>query len=569
MAADDQKYNQPPASGAGPVDDSSTGAARAEDATVDGVRIDAQEDLAGLVAGEAGASASVDIPPHAPRSDRRGLTSEGTFRTGRLAGLGMGGAIWVLSWPVMLESFLNSFVGLTDTVLAAGLPNGEAATDAIGGASYLMWFVGLIIMALGIGATALISRAMGGGRVAAANAVLGQTLSLGVVLGLLVGLVLYLIAGPIAAMLSLSEEATPLFTGYLAIIASGTVFATLLFALTACSRGAGDSIRPLMAMVVRNVVNIIVSWCASGVTINMPDFLGGGGLAPPINLDMGVTGIALGTVVGDIAGMLIVLVMACSGTWGIRVKARRLKPHWVTISRLVRLGVPNFLETLGMWVGNFLLIVMVGWIALEQATPGLLGAHIVAIRIEAFSFLPGFAMGAAAATLAGQYLGAKRPDMAKRAVMWCTAIAAVIMTGFGLSFVFLNDTITGMFTQQPLHLERTPTLLLLCGLAQLPFALAIVFRSAMRGAGDVRWVMALTWTATYGVRLPLAYLFSGVDIPLHGSLERLLGTAVIENPSPFEYGLNGLWLGLTIELFVRGLLFTVRYMNGGWLRKRV
>ncbi|HRQ72723.1 MAG TPA: MATE family efflux transporter, partial [Phycisphaerales bacterium] len=104
-----------------------------------------------------------------------GLTNDGRLKTGRLAGLTMGGAIWVLCWPILVESFLNSLVGLTDTVLAAQLGTDE--TDAIGSAAYVMWFIGLIVMAIGVGSTALVSRAVGRGRLAVANAAVGQSVT--------------------------------------------------------------------------------------------------------------------------------------------------------------------------------------------------------------------------------------------------------------------------------------------------------------------------------------------------------------------------------------------------------
>ena len=65
----------------------------------------------------------------------------------------------------------------------------------------------------------------------------------------------------------------------------------------------------------------------------------------------------------------------------------------ITIRRLFRLGWPNFLETSGMWLGNFVLIVLVGVLSAAALasgeTSGLLGSHMIAIRIEAMSFLPG------------------------------------------------------------------------------------------------------------------------------------------------------------------------------------
>ena len=88
----------------------------------------------------------------------------------------MGAAILTLAWPVLAESFLNALVGLTDTVLSTAISN--AATDAVSGAAYVNWFMGLVVQSLGLGATALISRAVGGNRLGVANAALGQSVLL-------------------------------------------------------------------------------------------------------------------------------------------------------------------------------------------------------------------------------------------------------------------------------------------------------------------------------------------------------------------------------------------------------
>lgn len=493
------------------------------------------------------------VPAALPRD---GLTPDGRFKSGRLAGLTLGPALFILSWPVITESFLNSLVGLVDTTLAAGLPNGEAAADAIGGASYIMWFIGLVIMALGVGATALVSRTVGRSRLAAARTVLGQTTSLALICGVFVGVFIYMVSPAVVTILNMSADAGAAFRDYMHIIALGVPAASLLFGLIACARGAGDSVSPLWAMVIRNIVNIAVSWVASGAEAF--------GHAPPVSLGMGVAGIAAGTVAGDIAGVLVILLQARSGRWGIRLRLKRMKPHWITVRRIVRLGIPNFFETFGMWIGNFFVVAFVGLLARQLNTEGLLGAHIIAIRIEAFSFLPGFAMGSAAATLAGQYLGARRPDLAKRAVLVATGVASTLMAAIGLAFILIPRPITGLLSQQDSHLAIVPHLLIICGFVQIPFALGIVFRSAMRGAGDVKAVMVITWITTYAIRLPLAYICSGVDIPVPFRPD-----LVIHNPAPWDPSLQGLWIGLCSELILRGALFTGYFMRGRWLNAKV
>jgi Na+-driven multidrug efflux pump len=132
----------------------------------------------------------------------------------------------------------------------------------------------------------------------------------------------------------------------------------------------------------------------------------------------------------------------------------------------------------------------------------------------------------------------------------------------GVLFMTRGRQIVGVLSPQEVHLRITPTLLLITGSVQIPFAIGIVLRQAMRGAGDVKWVAALTWIGTYGARLPLAYLLSGADIPLPNG-------RVIHNPTGLTPSLPRMWIGLCSELVIRCLLFGARFVHGGWVKARV
>lgn len=491
-----------------------------------------------------------------------GLTADGRLKSGQLAGLSMGSAIWVLCWPILIESFLSSAVGLTDTVLSAQL--GVAETDAVGSASYIIWFTGLIVMAISVGTTALVSRSVGRGRLAVANAAVGQSLLLAIGLGSLVA-VFVALAGPgLGGALTQSETGARTFAAYLQIVAVGTPFMAVLAAAIAALRGAGDSIRPLWAMVAVNVANILVSWwlCGEDLTrlverdgVRTSEVI----LHNPSPFHMGISGIAVGTVLANAVGCAIVLGMLAGGRGGVRLMRRRLRPHWHTLLRLARVGLPNFFETFGMWVGNFMVF---GFVVHLSDADGMTGAHMLAIRIESFSFLPGFAMSLAAATLAGQYLGAGSPRMARVAVLRCAFAGAALMGLLGLAFLFIPDKLVALLSSQPEHLQTVPALLRIAGFVQIPFAFAIITRGALRGVGDTKVVFLITWTTTYLLRLPLAYLFSGVDLPLPNG-------AVLQHPFFDEPSLAGLWFGLCTEVVLRCLAFVARFLHGGWSGTRV
>lgn len=509
----------------------------------------------------------------------RGLDDKGRLRSGRLKGLSMGMAIWVLSWPIMVESALNALVGLTDTILASHIGDGSGllgvpavdAVDAISAASYIMWFIGLTFMSLGMGATSLIARSVGRGRMGVAGAAMAQCLTLSVVLSAAVGVLVAISTLWIPGFMGLSEAGAKAFAHYMLIISAGTPIAGLLFGGIACLRGAGDSVRPLWAMIARNLVNIVVSFVLSGISLPF--------LENPFGFNMGILGIAIGTVAGDTVGATMILGYCLVGKSGVRLRLRRLRPHWHTISRLIRLGLPNYFETLGMWAGNFAVVFFVAHLTLREAlegvagsgdaSAGLLGSHMWAIRIEALSFLPGFAMGIAAATLAGQYLGAGSPRQAIRGVLICCALATSFMGIIGACLFLFPHAITRALTPVPEHHATVPTLLMICGVVQIPFAISIVFRQALRGVGDVRVVMALTWLTTYGVRLPAAYLLSGVRMPL----PQFLGGGELPNPMGelmgWEPSLSRLWLALCGELVIRATVFAIRFGQGTWTKIRV
>ena len=501
------------------------------------------------------------VTPGPSERQRPSLDSAGRIRSGRLAGLSMRQAIWVLSWPILIESVLNSLVGLFDTILAAGIS--EAATDAIGGASYIMWFLSLIGMAIGIGATALISRSVGGGKMAVANAALGQALLLSTAVGAVVGIALYASTPWIAMLLRLQPEASEALIVYMRIAALGVPLNAAMLTGLACCRAAGDTYRPLWTMLIVNVVNISVSWALAGVDLAVTRLDEAGEpvrrvlLANNLGFDMGILGVAIGTLAAWVVGAVVVIVWLASGASGIKLRAKRLRPHWHTMRRLIRVGMPSFIEAAGMWVGNFMVLLLVG---LMQA-PGLLGSHIVAIRIEAFAFLPGFSMGMAASTLMGQYLGAGSPAMARKAGGACFLIAATFMALMGAGFMLFPAPIVGLLTQQASHLEMAPKLLFMAGFIQIPFAIDLVLRTGMRGAGDAKAMMLITWAHTYALRLPMAWFFSGVEIPLWGGM-------TLPNPGP-DWGLVGIWVGLLTELVIRSGFVLARFLHGGWARTKV
>ncbi len=450
---------------------------------------------------------------------------------GKLAGLSLPRQVAVLAvWP-FFELLLNSLVGVVDTVLAGRID--AASLDAIGAGAYVQWLLGMLHMTVGIGAGALIARAVGADRQQEANAGLGQALFLAAVWGAVTALAVALAARPIASIFLPDGEALDLAVVYLRWVSAGAAVGAVMIVGNACLRAAGDTRTPFLTMIVVNVVN-------TGASILFtfgPAPLGG----------RGVAGIAMGTAVAWVVGSLIVITVLLSGKMPVTFAPAQLRPRWALNRRIIRVGLPSLVESSGMWVGNACVGVIVKHLAERQGVGGLMGAHIIAIRVESLSFLPGVAVGTAAATLMGQYLGLGDPERAARATRLCWAVAASIMTVMGLAFLLVPQFFAGILAsgagediERVRHLAEP--LIRICGPIQLFFGTYLVLSQALRGAGDTRGPMMITYASTFLVRLPAAYLL-GVTLGL---------------------GLTGIWLGLCGELVVRGCLYVWRFNSGRW-----
>jgi putative MATE family efflux protein len=435
-------------------------------------------------------------------------------------------------WPV-LEQLLNLTVGTVDLALAGRLGAGGvalAATDALGVGGFVNWLMIIILSSIGIGSTALIARAVGGRHKGLANATVGQSLVLALGAGVVLAGAIYAIAYPVGQLVN-REGLGLLFVGqFLQMMALAAPGMAVLLVANACLRGAGDTRSPFVIMLIVNAINVGVSW----LLVFGPEPFGGHQVA----------GIAAGTVIAWSIGALIVIGVLLRGGAMFKLHRHRIRPHWHTLKRILRVGVPNLIESAGgTWLATFIVLIFVGWLPGE----GLVGAHMMAIRIESYSFQPGFAFGVAASTLVGQYLGLGDPQRAAKAIGLSWGFAVGLMGAVGIVFIAMPQPLTWIFTNEPTLIENTVPLVRICGTIQIFFATYLVVSFALKGAGDTKMAMKLTYSSVFLVRVPAAYILA----------------------FPMGWGLIGIWLALCGDLVVKSMLFAWRYFHGGWKRIEV
>ncbi len=446
------------------------------------------------------------------------------------------GVMLSLTFPVLMEQFLSTLVGLFDTYLAGNLPEHTVeATSAVGLASYVGWLATMLFALVGTGTTALVARAYGSGDKEYGNRVANQSLMLSVFMGAVGVAVMYFLAPRFAAWQEMRGITYDITSYYLRVESFGYIGTAITLVGGAALRGAGDTRTPMKVLAAVNVFNVILSYA----------LVYGIGPAP----EMGVNGIVAGTLCARLLGGIILTAVLLRGARGLAIRRTLLYPALDVARRIIRIGLPAAFDGAIMWTGHFLFLKIIGNMAANAATgfnPSF-AAQIVVVRLEAFTYLPASAYAAACATMIGQALGANQPKRAIQSghegAMQCCLLTAIS----GVLFVVFARQICGLMHTDPDVIRIATPVLMLAGVAQPILALGMVYAGALRGAGDTLYPLLYTTIGLMFMRLPFGFL---------------LGLT-------WGMGLFGAWLAVAGDMVIRMVLVFNRFRRGKWVSLRV
>ncbi len=217
------------------------------------------------------------------------------------------------------------------------------------------------------------------------------------------------------------------------------------------------------------------------------------------------------------------------------------------MKRLFRFGGPNGLQLLVEIGGFAIFLLLVGTLG-ENA----MAATTLAFNINLLAFMPMLGLGIALSAMVGQQLGADRPALAARATWTALAIAMSYMGAMALMYVTIPDVLMMGHAagSSPIEFQqlRDVTVVLLRFVAAycLFDALNVIFASALKGAGDTRFILVVSLAIT---PFPLLAAWAGMRFA--------------------DAGLTWCWVIATFWVSSFGLLFGARFLQGRWRRMRV
>jgi multidrug resistance protein, MATE family len=425
-----------------------------------------------------------------------------------------------LAWPTAVAMLSDTFMGLIDTKLVAGL--GSAALGGVGIATTIMWLNYSIVFGIMRGVKVRTAHALGQGRrddgLAYARA--------GFLLAIVCGTLIWLLgrdATWLFVRLGIDPATIPYARDFLAARTFGAVSICVISAFVQYRQGLSDSRSPMVAGILANVVNAALAYALIYGRFGFPA--------------LGVRGAGYGTAIAETVEALFLGWIVLRDRAGRSAGNESVLRPMQAIREVCTLGVPTGLQ-FGME--------MLAFTAFTAILGGLgtheIAAHQIAMTVMRTSFLPGVAIAEAASVLVGTSLGARDLERADRITRTAIGLAAGFMSLCGLGFALFGGFIAAQFSTDPLVLVVVRRLLLVAALFQTCDAVTIVLRGALRGAKDVRVVMAIGISVAW-LCIPGAAYFLGKGAGL---------------------GALGGWLGFIAETSIAATLFWLRWSRGSW-----
>ena len=285
----------------------------------------------------------------------------------------------------------------------------------------------------------------------------------------------------------------------------------------------------------------------------------GTGLSLP-GAGLGVTGAALGTAMAEWVTALLMLLTVCLRAPKLRLTRER--GRWLPTVRCLLtaagISVPMAFEytvMCGAQIASTRIVAPLGTVSIA--------ANSLAVTAESLCYLPGYGVAAAATTLVGQSLGAKRRDLARRFARMCVLLAVALMTLMGALMFWFAPAVFALLTPDP----AVRTLgVQVEAFAEPLYAVSIASAGAMRGAGDTLVPSILNLVSMWGVRITAAALLAPRILNLVSMWGVRITAAALLAP---RIGLAGVWLAMCGELCFRGVLFLIRLLRERWLDRKV
>jgi len=430
-------------------------------------------------------------------------------------------AVWRLAWPTMLQNVIAGLQGIIDHAMVGHFV-GYTGNAAIGVSWQVILIVIVFISSLFTGMAVLVARFAGANEPEKVNRVVYQAFLTAAALAVLMGVVGYILAPTLLDLVNAAPEVQAEALPFMRAMFIGIFGMMMFFMLSGAFRAAGDPHTPLRLGVAMTVLTIALN------LVLIPAF--------------GTIGAALGTIGSS-------TIVSAYGIWRLFKPESVIhfhadidkRPDFTIIRSLFRFGLPTGVQGIAMNVAGVLLLRFIG--SLEHSAAA--QAAFAVGYAELFSLITWTSTGlmGAAATIAGQNLGAGNPERAAQGVAVASRYGLIVAAVVGAMFLLVPQYLLGVFGMtEPLVASIGEELLKYLSISGFFITIALSYTGGLQGTGDTRSPLFISVVSQILIPIGMCTLID---------LTRGLQPADI-------------WLAIVLGHFTRALLSVLRFRQGRW-----
>lgn len=388
--------------------------------------------------------------------------------------------------PVLAALFLQTMYGAVD-MLVVGQFATAADVSAVSTGSWLMQLITSFVVGIAMGTTVLLGRRLGEGKPEEAGKIIGASIVLFTIIGVVITFFMELCAVPVAQIMRTPIEAFDATVLYVRICSAGSVFIVAYNVLGSIFRGIGDSRMPLVTVAIACVFNIAGDFLLVGV------------------FGMATAGAAIATVLAQALSVIISVLIIRRQKLPFTFRRTDIVFDRKRMGSVFRLGLPIAFQDLLVSISFLAITAIVNSLGvIPSAGVG------VAEKLCGFIMLVPSAFNQSMSAFVAQNMGAGRMDRAKRALLCGIGMSLVVGVFMAWLSFFHGDLLAGLFARDEAVIAAAADYLKAYAIDCLLVSVMFCMIGYFNGCGKTLFVMLQGIAGAFGVRIPVSLIMSRI-----------------------------------------------------------
>ena len=387
-------------------------------------------------------------------------------------------------FPVLGALILQAMYGAVD-LLVVGQFGVPADISAVSTGSQLMSTITFVITSLASAITIMLGQAIGARENDRVGAIIGNGICLFAVIAAAVTVFVPIFSRSLCSLMHAPEAAFAQTAAYVALCAGGAVFIVAYNLLGSIFRGLGDSKTPLMSVAIACVANIALDLLFVAV------------------FHMAALGAALATVLAQAISVVICLFIIKKRGFPYPFSRKNIRFNGALTGRTLRLGAPIAFQELLVSISFLVLLAIINQLdVIVSAGVG------VAQKLCAFIMLVPSAFMQSLAAFVAQNVGANEYRRAKKSLLYGMGASLILGVIMAWAAYFHGETLGMIFSRDAQVIAAGAQYLKAYAIDTLLVSFLFCFLGYFNGCGCTTFVMIQGIIGAFGIRIPLAYIFS-------------------------------------------------------------